>query len=70
MFEDNTNNRLAKPPTINYRGEIIERTVYLTVKSDDGEAHGTIHVKSDVSMALLQQKFSAYIKNTGTGDIQ
>lgn len=41
---------LEKQPSIG-EGQVIDKQIYITVRADEGPAHGRIHLKTDVTMA-------------------
>ena len=52
---------MAKRPAVyNKKGQIIDKQVWLTVKADEGPAHGRIHIKTDVTMAQLQDTYNDF----------
>jgi len=38
----------------------MEKSVYITVRADEGPAHGRIHVKTDVTMAQLHHAYNQF----------
>ena len=42
----------------NEKGQLVEKQIYITVRADEGPAHGRLHVKTDVTIAQLQQVFN------------
>ena len=52
---------MAKRPALyNKKGQIIDKQVWITVKADEGPAHGRIHIKTDVTMAQLQDNYNEF----------
>lgn len=38
----------------------MEKSVYITVRADEGPAHGRIHVKTDVTISQLHHAYNQF----------
>ena len=55
-----------KANNLNSKAQLMDKQVWITVKADEGPAYGRIHIKTEVTMAQLQDAYNEFSsKKTG-----